>query len=146
MLFVPGGESILRKQIFFQWFPIVAKRDEKKLKPISRNVSIIVGRIAECRTVEDLIRNVTHHSRIEGDLADLAQIIYIALLQTDIKRLEQLTTSGDLRFYIVRMIQNQYFSRNSPFYTEIRKFGDRTSEISTQISETYDAEKDYNNR
>ena len=124
----------------------MAKREDKKLKPISRKVSIIVERIAQGRTVEDLIRNVTHHSCIEGDLADLAQIIYFALLQTDAQRLEQLTTSGDLRFYIVRMIQNQYFSKNSPFYMEIRKFRDRTSEISPQISETYDSEKDYNSR
>ena len=124
----------------------MAKRIEKKLKPISREASKIVGKIAECRTVEDLVRNITHHSKLDADLADLVQIIYFALLQTDVKRLEELTSSGGMRFYIVRMIQNQYFSKNSPFYIQIKKFSDRTNEISTQISETYDAEKDYNNR
>ncbi len=124
----------------------MAKRIEKKLKPISRKASKIVGQIAECRTVEDLVRNITHHAQLDADLEDLVQIIYFALLQTDAKRLEELTTSGGIKFYIVRMIQNQYFSKNSPFYMEIRKFSDRTSEISTQISETYDAEKDYNSR
>ena len=124
----------------------MAKRIEKKLKPISRKASKIVGQIAECRTVEDLVRNITHHAQLDADLADLVQIIYFALLQTDVKRLEELTTSGGIKFYIVRMIQNQYFSKNSPFYWEIRQFSDRTSEISSQISETYDAEKDYNNR
>ena len=124
----------------------MAKRIEKKLKPISREASKIVGKIAESRTVEDLVRNITHHSKLDADLADLVQIIYFALLQTNVKRLEELTSSGGMRFYIVRMIQNQYFSKNSPFYIEIKKFSDRTNEISTQISETYDAEKDYNNR
>jgi len=124
----------------------VAKRIEKKLKPISRKASKIVGQIAECRTVEDLVRNITHHSQLDANLSDLVQIIYFALLQTDVKRLEELTTSGGIKFYIVRMIQNQYFSKNSPFYMEIRRFSDRTSEISTQISETYDADKDYYNR
>lgn len=124
----------------------MAKRIEKKLKPISREASKIVGKIAESRTVEDLVRNITHHSKLDADLADLVQIIYFALLQTDVKRLEELTSSGGMRFYIVRMIQNQYFSKNSPFYIQIKKFSDRTNEISTQISETYDAEKDYNNR
>ena len=124
----------------------MAKREKKKLKPVTRKVSNIVGKIAESRTVENLVRNSTHHSSIEADLADLVQIIYFALLQTDAKRLEELTTSGGIKFYIVRMIQNQYFSKNSLFYMEIKKFSDRTSEISTQISETYDAEKDYNNR
>lgn len=122
----------------------MAKRIEKKLKPISRKASKIVGQIAECRTVENLVRNITHHSQLDADLADLVQIIYFALLQTDVKRLEELTRSGEIKFYIVRMIQNQYFSKNSPFYIEIRKFGNRTSEISTQISETYDAERDHN--
>ena len=124
----------------------MAKNKEKKLKPVSGKASKIVGQIAERRTVEDLVRNITHHSRLDADLADLVQIIYFALLQTDVKRLEELTTSGGIKFYIVRMIQNQYFSKNSPFYWEIRQFSDRTSEISSQISETYDAEKDYNNR
>ena len=121
-------------------------KKEKKLKPISRKASQIVGRIAESRMVEVLIQTVTHHSTVEGDLKDLAQIIYFALLQTDVARLEQLTTSGEMQFYIVRMIQNQYFSNRSPFYAEIRRFRDRTSEISPQISDTYDSEKDYYNR
>ena len=124
----------------------MVKKKEKKLKPISWKASKIVGKIAECRTVEDLVRNITHHSQLDADLADLVQIIYFALLQTDVKRLEELTTSGGLRFYIVRIIQNQYFSKNSTFYLEIRKFRDRTSEVSTKISETYDSEKDYNYR
>ena len=124
----------------------VAKNKEKKLKPVSGKASKIVGQIAERRTVEDLVRNITHHSQLDANLADLVQIIYFALLQTDVKRLEDLTSSGGMRFYIVRMIQNQYFSKNSPFYAEIRKFSDRMSEITSQISETYDSEKDYNNR
>lgn len=124
----------------------MAKREEKKLKPVTRKVSKIVGQLARSRTVEDLVSNITHHSSIEADLADLVQIIYFALLQTDAKRLEELTTSGGIKFYIVRMIQNQYFSKNSPFYSEIRRFRDRCSEVSTQISETYDADKDYYNR
>ena len=96
--------------------------------------------------MEDLVRNITHHAQLDADLADLVQIIYFALLQTDAKRLEELTTNGGIKFYIVRMIQNQYFSKNSPFYMEIRRFRDRSSEVSTQISETYDADKDYYNR
>lgn len=107
---------------------------------------MIVGQLARSRAVEELVRNITHHPSIEADLADLVQIIYFALLQTDAKRLEEMTASGDIRFYIVRMIKNQYYSKNSPFYVEIRKFRDRSSEVSTQMAETYDAEKDYYNR
>jgi hypothetical protein len=124
----------------------VARGKEKKLKPVSRKALMIVGHIAECRMVEDLVRNITHHSSLEGDLEDLVQIIYFALLQTEAKRLDELTKSGGMKFYIIRMIENQYFSKNSPFYTEVKKFRDRTSGITAHISETYDADKDYTNR
>ena len=124
----------------------LAKKEEQKLKPISKKASLIVRKVAESKTVEALILNITHRSRLEGDLEDLAQIIYFALLQTETKKLVDLSASGELRFYIVRMIQNQYFSKNSPFSRKIRGFGERTSGITAQISETYDAEKDYYSR
>ena len=116
---------------------------EHKLKPVPRRVAEIVGRLAEAKVVEGLIQNVTHSTQIRGNLADLSQIIYFALLQTDPARMEHLNTfPREMRFYIVRMIQNQYYSMNSPFYNENRKFSRRTCEISNQISETYATGKD----
>ena len=123
----------------------MTKLDEPKLKPVSRRVSEIVGRLASAKVVEGLIQNVTHTSRIRGNLSDLSQIIYFALLQTDPSRLEHLTSSGQMKFYIVRLITNQFFSETSPYYREIRRFGRRTCEISNQISETYETGKDYTN-
>lgn len=120
----------------------MAKKKEKPLIPISKKAAKIVGKMAECRIVEDLILNVTHTSSLDADRGDLAQIIYLALMQTDDSKLEQLETSGEMNFYIVRMIRNQFFSKNSPFYYEIRRFGNRSNEISSQISESYDADKD----
>ena len=124
----------------------MSKNKEKTKRTVSRRVAEIVGKLAERMVVENLIRNVTHHSIIKGDLSDLAQIIYLALLETDRPKLEQLFSSGEIRYYIVRMIINQYYSNRSPFYCEIRKFDRKSIEISSQISDTYDAEKDYFSR
>ena len=111
-------------------------KKEKPLKTVSRKVSLIVGEIARNRIVEDLILKITHHSSISDELEDLAQIIYFALLQTDSSLLEHLVSSRELKFYITRMIMNQYYSVNSPFYAEIRRFKDRSSEISLQFSDS----------
>lgn len=123
----------------------MAQIEEKKLRPVSRRVAEIVGQLAEAMVVESLILNVTHSYSIRGNLSDLSQIIYFALLQTDPDRLEHLASSGQMSFYIVRLITNQFFSETSPYYREIRRFSRRSSEISNQISETYETGKDYSN-
>ena len=123
----------------------MATNDEPKLIPVSRKVAEIVGQLAKAKVVESLILNVTHSYSIHGNLSDLSQIIYFALLQTDPARLEHLASSGQMNFYIFRLITNQFFSETSPFYREIRRFSRRSSEISNQISETYETGKDYSN-
>lgn len=123
----------------------MAKKEDPPLIPVSPRVAEIVGQLAKERVVETLVQNVTHHSTLQGSLLDLVQIIYFALLQTDPARLEHLATTKQMKFYIVRMIMNQFFSQSSPFYKEIRRFSRRSSEISNQISETYEMGKDYTN-
>ena len=119
----------------------MANKTEKKLIPVSGRTAEIVGKLAKDKVVETLVQNVTHHSVVRGNLLDLSQIIYFALLQTDPARLEHLASTGQMKFYIVRMIMNQFFSQSSPFYKEIRKFGRKAVEVSAQISETYATDK-----
>ena len=117
----------------------MAKEKEKNSKPVSRKASKIVGEIAKGGIVEELVRNTAHRSKLDADLSDLVQLVYLILLQTDIKRLESLTASGEMRFYIAGIIRRQYFSKSSPYYRVFKHFGSITSEISPQISETYEA-------
>lgn len=111
-------------------------KKEKQLKPVSKKVSLIVGEIAKNRIVEDLILKITHHDQVTDELEDLAQIIYFALLQTDSSLLEHLIQSRELNFYLTRMIMNQYYSANSPFYAEIRRFRSRSSEITFHFADS----------
>ena len=124
----------------------MAKETEPKLIPVSETTAEIVGELAKGRVVETLVQNVTHHSILRNNLLDLSQIIYFALLQTEPSRLAHLASSGQMKYYIVRMIMNQYFSESSPFYREIRKFARKSGEITGQITDTYESGKDYSNR
>ena len=112
------------------------KRKEKKTKPVSAKVAEIVGGMAKRGVVENLGRNVTHRTRIDGDLEDLVQIVYIALLEMDADKLDKLIKTGAMNFFVVRIIMNQYNSGHSPFFDEIRRFRYRSSEISPQVSES----------
>lgn len=112
------------------------KKKEKKTKPVPARVAEIVGRMAKARVVEDLVCNVAHRRCIDGDLEDLVQIVYIALLEMDADKLEDLVKTGAINFFIVRIIMNQYNSGHSPFFDEIRRFRYRSSEISQQIADS----------
>lgn len=111
------------------------KRKEKRSSTVPARVAEIVGRMAEGHVVEDTVRNVAHRSRLDGDLQDLVQIVYVALLEMDADRLEHLAASGEMDFFLVRIVQNQYFSGHSPYFDEIRRFRYRSSEISPEVSE-----------
>lgn len=119
----------------------MGKKSETKLRPVSIKTSEIVEGLARKKVVETLIRNVTHHSTIRDNLQDLVQIIYLALLETDPSKLEHLVSAGQIKFYIVRIIKNQYYSQSSPFFNEIRRFGRSSVQVSNQLSESYYTEK-----
>ncbi len=114
------------------------KEKETKSTPVSPVSAKIVEDLAHNRFVETLVLNVTHQSRIFGEIADLTQIIYLALLEMDSARLQTLVRSKELKFFVIRMITNQYYSVNSPFYKEIRKFKMKSCELSSQISESHE--------
>lgn len=57
-----------------------------------------------------------------GDIEDLTQEIYLILLEYDTEKIEQMYINGQLNFFIVKIINNQYFSANSPFYKKYKKY------------------------
>jgi len=80
----------------------------------------IIEEVAGRRQVEQIVHNICKTS--EPELFDLAQMIYEILLTYDETKIIDLYEHGQLGFFIVRIVKNQYFSRNSPFYREYRKF------------------------
>lgn len=90
--------------------------------------------------IEDTVRNVARVSVLNDELLDLVQDVYMLLLTYDEGRLIHLYETGAMRFFIARVVINQYRSRTSPFYGRYRRFADRSDHI--DVLEVYDGNAD----
>lgn len=75
----------------------------------------IINKIAQDRMVETIISNVTKNNGLE-DYKDLANDIYLELLEKDEEVIDNLYEKGNLNFYITRMVLNNVDSKTSRFY------------------------------
>lgn len=86
----------------------------------------IVEVLAREKRVEALCENVCRRRGLD----DLAQLVYMYLLDSPDALLSDLYENGQINFYIVRMIKNQYFKPRTKYYNEIVKFAARSVAIS----------------
>lgn len=87
----------------------------------------IISIIAKERMVETAIANI---AKTNSDvLNDLSQNIYLDLLEKDEQKIVKLYESNQIRFFVVRMILNNLFSKNSPFYQTFKKNANLTVNI-----------------
>lgn len=87
----------------------------------------IIEKLAKERLVETAVANI---AKTNSDiLNDLSQEIYLDLLQKDEQKIVKLYESNQIRFFVVRMILNNLFSKNSPFYQTFRKNTNTTVNI-----------------
>ena len=87
------------------------------------NKAEIIETIAQERMVETMVQNIAHQAlNADADLADLCQMVYLILLEYDEDKLQDLWEHNQIRFFLARIIVNQYRSSNSPFHSTFRKF------------------------
>lgn len=91
----------------------------------------IIEILAKEKNVEKFIQNTAKTSAPELD--DLAQDIYLILLDMEEEKLIQLYDNKQLDYWIARIILNQYFSSTSPFYTKYKKFSHLSDQINKDI-------------
>lgn len=89
----------------------------------------LIEMIARQRMVEGIVCNIAHAHSLTADLRDLSQEVYLALMEYDMNILADLWESGAMRFFIARIVLNQYCSATSPFYAKIRRFRRRTEDV-----------------
>lgn len=87
----------------------------------------IVEELAEQKVVEQMVRVICKVSATY--LRDLSQMVYVYLLEYDEDKLVTLYEEGSLRFFLVRIIKNQWLSNTSPFYYAYRKFIHNSNEL-----------------
>ena len=87
----------------------------------------VIEIIAKEKMVETAITNI---AKTNSDvLNDLSQEIYLDLLEKDEQKIVKLYETNQIRFFVVRMILNNLFSKNSPFYQTFRKNANLTVDI-----------------
>ena len=87
------------------------------------NKAEIIEQIAKARMVETMVQNIAHESlSTNADLSDRCQMVYLILLEYDEDKLQYLWEHNQMRFFLARIIVNQYRSSYSPFHIQYRKF------------------------
>lgn len=84
--------------------------------------------LARDRVVEQMVCNIAH-TRLSQNLKDLCQMVYLILLEYDEDKIVDLWESGQIRFFLARVIVNQLRSPRSPYHAVIRRFSSRTDDI-----------------
>lgn len=87
----------------------------------------IINTLAKEKKIEKFINNTAKTSAPELD--DLAQDIYVYLLEYDDEKIIGMYERNELDFFIARMIVNQYISTSSPFYTKYKKLLNNSEEL-----------------
>lgn len=82
----------------------------------------IINEIANNGLVEEIINGVSY-SKFENteNIKDLAQDIYLQLLQMDNAKINELYFKNQLRYWITRIITNNIHSKTSPYYYQYKK-------------------------
>jgi hypothetical protein len=99
----------------------------------------IITDLYEKRTVRDIIRNM---QVAEQDADDLEQEIYTILLEYDSDKIIEMYSKKQLKFFLVGVIQRQYFSKTSPFYKKYTKYYTLVDENVVNKSEVNDEDYD----
>lgn len=97
----------------------------------------IINNLALNKTVEEIISNITKGANFET-LRDLAQMIYLELLEKDDKKIIDLYKNKQLNFFITRMLLNNIKSKTSKYYYLFNKHYDRWNEINPIDNEKED--------
>lgn len=92
------------------------------------NKTEIIEALARDRVVETMVTNIAHQP-LSADLKDLSQMVYVILLEYDEDKILDLWRNDQIRFFVARIIINQFRSSNSPFHTIYRKYQEKAQDI-----------------
>jgi bisphosphoglycerate-independent phosphoglycerate mutase (AlkP superfamily) len=79
----------------------------------------IVSKIYASGVLDELLKNMGVK---ENDFDDLKQELAIILLEYNQDKLKEMYDKKQIKFFLVRVIQFQYFSKTSPFYKKYKKY------------------------
>jgi len=84
----------------------------------------IIEVLAVNKVVEHMIMNITGLNYLKNAHKDLSQMVYVILLCYDKDKIIKMNEERQLRYFIARIILNQYRSKNSEYFKLYHKFQD----------------------
>lgn len=91
----------------------------------------IIAEIANTHLVERVINKLTG-GVVEDSTSDLVNDIYVSLLEKDDETIQHLYETDALGFYVIRMVKNNLFSANSPYYRTYKKPSQNKVELTNE--------------
>lgn len=82
----------------------------------------IISELAKEKAVETMCINMGVE---QSYFDDLVQEIYLIILEYDDNKIIKMYEQNQIKFFITRIIKNQYFSKNSPFYKKYKMYDQR---------------------
>lgn len=92
------------------------------------NRTEIVAQLARDKVVEQMVCN-TARAPLSQNLKDLCQMVYLILLEYDEDKIIDLWETGAMRFFIARIIVNQFRSPRSTYHALFRRMQLRSTDI-----------------
>lgn len=88
----------------------------------------IIEGMARTREVEHLVEAITRRP-LDATTRDLAQMVYLYLLEFPEERLQDLYECRQLHYFTGRIIAQQWFTDRSTYNCQVRRFSKRTVDI-----------------
>ena len=89
----------------------------------------ILARIGRERRVEQIVSRISGHDPLTADLQDLAQMVYLTLLEYDEDKIVDLWETDAINFLIVRLVISNLRSKTSRYYYTIKIFQARSTDL-----------------
>lgn len=100
-------------------------------------ISTATTEIIRQQLLEEIIQNV---GVIDYYKDDLLQECNLILLEYNQPKIEQIYNNGDIKFFLSKIVTNQYNSKTSPFWKNYKKYDSLKDDIDKII---YDEDRDY---
>lgn len=95
-------------------------------------INKIVEEIHNTGLLTELCENI---GVLPKDMDDFQQEIYLILLTYNQDKIIEMYNNKQLKFFMVRIIQNQYHSKNSPFYMKYKRYAQSANDLTKDIIE-----------
>lgn len=83
--------------------------------------------------VETIVSNIAKSA--DDLLNDLVQDIYVSLLEKDESLITNLYDTKQIKFFVARMVKNNIFSKNSPYWCKYKRFTTNMNELGEYADE-----------